>query len=137
MCNFLLKVQNWRVKIYTSTHSASMLISFDIFLHRQKNYFLPPAKPYKYMHRPWILIGQSLLKTIRTIGDKKSPSRGRRSSEQEHAQNHIWFWPAWWSMDCYSLSKGLTHSFMFTNLHTTQRKLQTDVYSIAVRVEQA
>ena len=31
------------------------------------------------MRRQWILIGQSILKTIRTIGDKKCPSRGSRN----------------------------------------------------------
>ena len=31
------------------------------------------------MRRQWILIGQSILKTIRTIGDKKYPSRGGRN----------------------------------------------------------
>ena len=31
------------------------------------------------MRRQWILIGQSILKTIRTIGDKKCPSRGGRN----------------------------------------------------------
>ena len=31
------------------------------------------------MRRQWILIGQSILKRIRTIGDKKCPSRGGRN----------------------------------------------------------
>ena len=33
---------------------------------------LGPPKTYKYMRSKWILIGQSFLKTMRTIGTKKS-----------------------------------------------------------------
>ena len=36
------------------------------------------------MRRQWILIDESFLKTIRTIGDKKSPSRGGRNRMQMH-----------------------------------------------------
>ena len=49
------------------------------------------------MRSKWILIGQSFLKTMRTIGDKKIPSRGGRTrtgSERDRARNHGRFWPA-------------------------------------------
>ena len=43
------------------------------------------------MRSKWILIGQSFLKTMRTIGDKKIPFRGGRTrmrSERDRARNH-------------------------------------------------
>ena len=39
------------------------------------------------MRRQWILIGQSILKTIRTIGDKKCPSRGGRNRTRTCAKS--------------------------------------------------
>ena len=39
------------------------------------------------MCRQWILIGQSILKTIRTIGDKKCPSRGGRNRTRTCAKS--------------------------------------------------
>ena len=45
----------------------------------------------------WILIGQSFLKAMRTIGDRKSLlGRGRTltRAEREDGQNHGRFWPA-------------------------------------------
>ena len=39
------------------------------------------------MRRQWILIGQSIRKTIRTIGDKKFPSRGGRNRTRTWAKS--------------------------------------------------
>ena len=46
------------------------------------------------MHRRWILIGQSFLKTVRTIEDKNIPSRGgeeqtRHCGKSEAAQSAL------------------------------------------------
>ena len=41
------------------------------------------------MRRQWILIGQSILKTIRTIGDKKCPSRGGRNRTSSKGENIV------------------------------------------------
>ena len=59
----------WRRKIY----------NLRICWCRQNVLSLDPPNTYKYMRRQWILIGQSILQTIRTIGDKKCPSRGGRN----------------------------------------------------------
>ena len=47
------------------------------------------------MRRQWILIGQSFLKTIRTIEDKIIPSRGGEKRTQPRGKgpkNHGCFW---------------------------------------------
>ena len=62
-------------------------LNFRICLCRQNFLSLDHPKTYKYMRRQWILIGQSILKTIRTIGDKKCPSRGGRNRTRTCAKS--------------------------------------------------
>ena len=71
----------WETKPFNKFHSAlsvsnkielpEQTLTLKICMHvvtTQQDPTRPP-KTYKYMHRQWILIGQSFLKTIRTIGD--------------------------------------------------------------------
>ena len=67
----------WKRKIY----------NFRTCSRRQNFLSLDHPKTYKYMRRQWILIGQSILKTIRTIGDKKCPSRGGRNRTRTCAKS--------------------------------------------------
>ena len=72
-----LALSAWRRKIY----------QLRICLRRQNFLSLDHPKTYKYMRRQWILIGQSILKTIRTIGDQKCPSRGSRNRTRTCAKS--------------------------------------------------
>ena len=65
-------------KVQSIRHEEKFII-LRICLCRQNVLSLDSPNTYKYMHRQWILIGQSILKTIRTMGDKKCPSRGGRN----------------------------------------------------------
>ena len=53
--------------------AASILLKFELSCVRQKLSFLGAPQTHKCMRRQWILIGQSFLKTVSTIGDKKAP----------------------------------------------------------------
>ena len=64
----------WTLENLCVNNVATILT--DVLRVVQKPSFLGLTQTYKYMHRQWILIDQSLLKTIRAIGDKNIPSRG-------------------------------------------------------------
>ena len=63
----------------------------------QRHFFLPQIEA-RQKHRQWILIGQSFLKTIRTIEDKIIPSRGgekRTRPRGKGPKSHGRFWAPW------------------------------------------
>ena len=52
---------SWLTQFSFRVLSASILIEIDLLCVGQKCSFLGPPKTYKYMHRQYILIGQSFL----------------------------------------------------------------------------
>ena len=72
------KRENRRLKIKPRGSRGKKNWNWTPLLKTKSSFVWALLRPKNIMRSKWILIGQSFLKTMRTIGDKKFPSRGGR-----------------------------------------------------------